>query len=354
MNISIINGIRIEAISACVPKYKVDNHIFGKDLFAENIDNLIKAIGVYERHICINGSVTALDLSIYSAKNMLKELNYNPKEFGGIVFVTLTPDNWMPNNSTYVQDLLNFPREIACIDINHACSGYVYGLWIASLMAKNLNKKVLLLDGDTNSYYVSPYDKATALLFGDAGSATIVTPTEEDNNEIYFTFDTDGSNREVLIIPSGGFRNRFNEDSLKYTQYEDGSKRRPIDLSMNGQEVFNYVVSYVSKFLSQFILETNHDPNSIDFLIFHQANAFMLRQLTRKLGFSIDKLLISIDKYGNTSSVSIPLNISSEFKQYNNNTHKILMSGFGAGLSTCAAILNIGPYYCPGVLEYEQ
>lgn len=144
------------------------------------------------------------DLCVCAAQNIFEEA-INRNEIGAIVFITLTPDCLMSNNASLAQHLLKLPQEIPAFDINHACSGYVYGLWNAALISRNLGKKVLLLDGDVNSQYVSPWDSSTALLFGDAGTATVISPSTKAK-DWNFTFNTDGSNRDAILMRIG-FRN---------------------------------------------------------------------------------------------------------------------------------------------------
>ena len=354
MNISSIKGVRIEGIGACVPKKEIDNSVFAKEYFDEDLSNTIRAIGVEKRRVCADKDTTSLDLSLEAARELFNQIDFDVNDIGGIVFVTLTPDYLMPNNASRAQSLLNLPKNVAAFDVNHACSGYVYGLWVSALMAKNLNKKILLLDGDTNSKYVSPYDKATALLFGDAGTATIISPVDDDS-EWKFTFFTDSVQGDALMIPGIGFRNMLSKESLEYQIFPDGGKRRLIDMKMNGEDVFNYVVLTVPKILKNFMREANVTPDDLQYLLLHQANAFMLRKLARKIKFPLEKMPVSIAKYGNTSSVSIPLNICSEISDHiKENKAKVLMTGMGAGLSTGAAILDIGVCHSIGVLEKDM
>jgi len=354
MQLSSFTGLRIDGISACVPAYEIDNREFGKELYGDSLEGLIRAVGVEKRHVCREKNLTSLDLSVRAAEKLFEESKISREEIGGVVFITLTPDSLMPNNATYAQHLLKLNNGVATFDVNHACSGYVYGLWISSMVATTLKRKVLLLDGDTNSYYVSPYDKSTAILFGDAGSATIISPVESDG-KWYFTFHTDGSHRNVLTIPGLGFRNLLTEESLRYKTYDDGSRRRLIDMTMDGQAVFNYVVQSVPKIFKNFLEITETDISELDYLVLHQANAFMLRQLARKIKFPIENMPISMNKYGNTSSTSIPLNICSELASVvrGKETKRILTAGFGAGLSTAAGIVDIGNCACTGVVIYE-
>jgi 3-oxoacyl-[acyl-carrier-protein] synthase-3 len=352
MNISKISGVKIDGIYACIPSREVDNRLEGEDLFGNSIEDLIKSTGIAKRRICPT-NITGLDLCLKAAKELFKVGNINPCDIGGIVYVTFTPDNMMPNNSTYVQSILNLPNDIPAFDINLACSGYPYGLWISSMMAKSLNKKILLLDGDKQSHITSPYDKATALLFSDAGSATIISPGDSQY-EWQFTFETNGSKREVLSIKDGGARNSLSNKSLLYNAYEDGSKRRNIDIKMDGLEVFKFVAQSVKTNLIEFLDAMAKKPENFDYLILHQANVYMMKQLCKKLGFGLEKMPVTADKYGNSSSSTIPVSIASELQEaIKGKELSLLISGFGAGLSVGSASIRLDKNISLGVAEYE-
>ena len=241
MDISKLSGLRIAGIYGCVPSVEIDNKTTGAQLYGDSIDNLIKATGIEKRRIC-SDSVTSYDLCLNAAKFLISDTQIKNDEIGGTVFVTFTPDNQMPNNAAHAQSDLGLGNSVAAFDINLACSGYVYGLWVAGMMAKSLNKAILLLDGDKQSYLTSPYDKSTALLFGDAGSATLITPETGQSAEFSFTFYSDGSRRDSLIIKDGAARNVFNEKSLEYVTDAEGNRSRDIDIKMDGMEIFKFVV----------------------------------------------------------------------------------------------------------------
>ena len=345
MNISTIHGVRIQAVAACVPSNKVDNRTFAAEHFTEDLSSTISALGVEERHVCTSPDTTALSLSVSAAKKVLQGIV--PEEIGAVVMVTLTPDCLMPNNASLAQHLLGLPTGIAAFDINHACSGFVYGLWSAALLCENLQKKVLLLDGDVNTKYVSPYDKSTALLFGDAGTATLLAP-DKQAKDWHFTFHTDGSNRDVILMRLG-FKHPVQKKYLDYQVYEDGGNRRFIDMQMDGRKVFDYVVNTVPVLVSDFFDELETEAAEFETLLLHQANHFMLKKLARAIGFDFrSQMPVCMDKYGNTSSVSIPLTIASELKQP---VDHVLMIGMGAGLATGIADLSLAGTVNYGVLE---
>jgi len=332
MNISTIINTRLRSIVCAVPENVIDNTKFAAEHFTEDMTGTIQALGVLRRHTCIHRETTSLTLGVESAKHLFTDLSYDPANLGAIVFVTLTPDSLMPNNASAAHFLLGLPANCGAFDINHACSGYTYGLWISSLICGNLKKDVLLLDADTNSYYASARDKSTGLLFGDAGSASLIC-YDEGAPGTNFCYFTDAEKRAALTLPGFGFKIPLSEDTLKYKTYEDGSTRRDIDMFMDGENVFSYVVSKVPKQVKQFMNEIEMEPEEYKALVLHQANAFMLRQMARKIGFDKAQLPFSIQEYGNTSSVSIPLTIAAN-KQGWGFTGLCLMVGMGAGLST--------------------
>ncbi|MCK9157654.1 MAG: ketoacyl-ACP synthase III [Candidatus Cloacimonas sp.] len=332
MNIAIIRNASLFSIYCSVPEYSIDNNEFAKSVFEEDLSSTINALGVQKRHICKNRETTSLVLATDSAKRMFEDLEYDKSKIGALIFVTLTPDCLMPNNASAAHEILGLDANCAAFDVNHACSGYIYGLWLSSLICSNLQKDVLLLDADTNSYYTSERDKSTGLLFGDAGSASLIK-YDEQALPLQFCFFTDAKKRDALTIPGFGFKYPLTEDSLKYKLFPDGGTRRFIDMYMDGESVFNYVVSKVPKQVRAFFDEIEMEPEEYMGLLLHQANAFMLRQMARKIGFETDKVPFSIQEFGNTSSVSIPLTIT--FQNYNYHFSGLyLMVGMGAGLST--------------------
>lgn len=339
----------MEAICSCVPENIIDNLDFAQNHFEDDKSATIKALGIAERHVAIKSETTSMDMCLAAAEKIFESGEIKKEDIGALVFVTLTPDYLMPNNATYAQHLLGLPNDVAAFDINHACPGYVFGLWDAALIASNMGKKVLLLDGDINSKYVSPWDKSTSLLFGDAGSATIISPSPE-KNEWIFSFMSDGSNRDAITMKLG-IRYPLSKDMLAYSEMPDGSKRRFIDMEMDGEAVFNYVVNVIPEIANSFLEEQETTGEDYEKLLLHQANHFMLKKLAKKIGFDHKtQMPISLDKYGNTSSVSIPLTISSEIKDP---TGRCLLIGMGAGLAAGIADISLDGLKNFGVIEKD-
>lgn len=343
-----IQGVGIKAIAAAVPKNTIENSLAGLSLFGEKTPKVIKATGIEQRRILKNGS--GVDLACCALKKLHEADAFNGEDIGGVVFLTTTPDNLMPNNSSKVQGVCGLPSEIPYFDINHACAGFPYALWVASLMAKNLGKDVLLLNADKQSHITSREDKSTALIFSDGAAAVLVGASE--NAQSVFSFETQSSLRESIIVKDGGGVKPYSDDSLLYRELEDGSKIRDIDIHMSGIDIFNFVVKDVLKHARKFQERSKIEVDIIDKFVFHQANKFMIRQLSRNLGIPWDKVPITLDRFGNSSSSTVPIALSSAYEE-NIKDQRVFLCGFGAGASIGSCIVEIIDAINLGVEEYD-
>ena len=353
MDLLKVQGVMIDGVVACLPENKINNRDACAKLYGEGVDTLIKATGIISRYTA-NSGTTSLDLNIAAAKELLDKTNTKVEDFGAVICVTFTPEHLMPADAPSAQSRLGLSQHCMAFDINMACSGYGYGLYIASILVNTLKKKVLLLNGDTQTVFVSQDDKATFPVLSDVGTATILSPDGSGADWI-FSFYTDGSRKDVLLIPFGGTKQPVTHDSLEYKSYEDGSKRRNIDMYMNGFEVYKFVAIDVSKFLQQFLNESKINLDDIDAFVPHQANIYMITQLAKKLNFKAEKLWKSGDVYGNPASASVPLTIAENARKWfiNKENGNILLAGFGGGLSISAGniLLKSEAYY--NVIQYR-
>ncbi|MCC6200875.1 MAG: ketoacyl-ACP synthase III [Moraxellaceae bacterium] len=290
-----------------------------------SISTGISALRVAADDICTS------DLCYAAACSLMEQSGIAADSIDTLIFVTQTPDYVLPATSCVLQGRLGLSKSCAAFDINLGCSGYVYGLWMAAgLVASGQSKNVLLLVGDTISKIVSEEDRSVAMLFGDAGSASLVT-VGSDTDEMSFNLGTDGTGWESIVVRDGGFRNRTSGASLVRTDV-DGGRRSPMELAMRGSEVFEFTQSQVPESIEQLMTYANSSVEDIDHFVPHQANKFMLSHLSGKLGFAREKLVIGIGRNGNTSSASIPLAIVTELQE-KERLGKVLLSGFGVGLS---------------------
>ena len=347
MQIFNIQGMHIDGVVACVPEIKVDNETALRVMYGEEAKLIMESTGIQTRYLAKSGT-TSSDLCVSCAKELMDGTGTKPEEIGGVVFVTFTPDVLMPFNASLVQEKLGLAKEIPAFDISLACSGYGYGLYVAAMFAKACGKKVLLLDGDIQSAYMSGQDKGTVPVMADAGTATLVSPDGSDT-EWKFSFYTDGSGRDALYIAAGGSASPVKAEDLAFQDLPDGGKRRNVDIYMDGFGIFKFVAMDVSKWLNHFLGEVNESSETIDFFVPHQANMYMIKKLGKKLKFAWDRTWQSGDEVGNSASATVPLTIAKNAAAMleAGKTSRILFSGYGGGLSASAGIvtLDAGAYY---------
>jgi 3-oxoacyl-[acyl-carrier-protein] synthase III len=344
-----VPNIKIKGISAAVPKQVEDNKDF--NLLAETErDMFIKTVGIRYRRVASAG-VTASDLCQVAAQKLLSDLNWNPAEVQLLVFVTQTPDYIIPNTASLLQQKLGLSKSCIAFDVNLGCSGYVYGLSIIGGLLQNMpGVKGLLLVGDISTATISMRDKSTAPLFSDAGSATAVEYSFD--SQIHFNLQTDGNEFDDIIIPEGGYRNRLSEKTLAYTEYEKGISRNQLHMKLDGIKIFNFGLREVASNIETLLLEKEIPKDSIDYFVFHQANLLMLESIRKKLKAPVEKVPYSLYDYGNTSSATIPVTLVTKLReQLEAGKTKLLLSGFGVGLSWGSAYIETDNIVCPKIIE---
>lgn len=347
-----VSGLRIAGISACVPPQVVFTRDYAKIPESERA-MFTKTVGVESRHVAAKGTTT-LDLCVRAAEKLLSDLQWDRKEIQLEIFVTQSKDYYLPSNADIAQDKLRLPKTCMAFDIGLGCSGYVYGLSVAaSILKASSIKKALLLVGDVSTVNCSYDDKSAYPLFGDAGTATAIE-LSDDNEKWDFNLYSDGSGYDSIIIPDGGLRNLISQEkSFEYASFEGGISRAPLHLSLKGIEIFNFSVREVPSSIGELMKHSEKKPDDFDYFILHQANRLMNETIRKKLGIAQDKVPYSMDKYGNTSSASIPLTIVSELgTESREKSLSLLMSGFGVGLSWGNVSLKTNKIICPDVIEY--
>ena len=310
---------------------------FGGNL--AQLERIKKTIGLDKRRV-VEPGVTALDLCLQAAEEIKGKPNYDV-----LIFVTQTPDHFQPCNAAILHGRLQLSEDCAALDVNLGCSGWVYGLYLASIMIEvGSCRKVLLLAGDTLSRCVNKKDRAAASLFGDAGSATVIERVEEGACSSWFSLHTRGLGSGFIKIPAGAFRQPNSAKTAKLNTDADGNTRSLQDLYMNGAEVFNFSILQVPKAVKEILAYSNQVIDDIDTFFFHQANKYILSNIAKRLKIPFDKVPMQmVEQYGNQSSSSIPATICNFYKNRNQNTKlEVLLSGFGVGLSWASAITTLG------------
>lgn len=352
MSFLTFDNIAIKGISAVVPPKVINNKVYSKIFTEQEIENTIKTTGIAERRFA-EDNVCSSDLCFQAAEKLINEMSIDRKSIDVLIFLSQTPDYHQPATAPILQHRLGLGKHCASFDINLACSGYVYGLSTAFLYASQPSiNNVLFLVGETLSKIISSEDKATSLLFGDGGTATLIGKTDKFISS-YFSLNSDGSGSDVLKISGGGYRKKSSPETIEIITYDDGSKRSEEHLFMDGMEVFNFTMREVPKDIKAILKFSEIPIEEIDYIVFHQANKFMTDFFAKKLKYPIEKVPYSLQRFGNTSAVSIPLTIVSEMID-NIKNKKIVLSGYGGGLSWGSAIINTQDIYISELGEYVE
>ena len=278
-------------------------------------------LGILSRHIAAKGEYTS-DLATAAGAKLLDESDLEPNAVDLLIVVTQTPDYCLPQVSALVQDRLGLPSSVAAFDINLGCSGYVYGLSVAKgMMEVNGFTNAILITAETYSKIIDPKDRATAPLFGDGAAATWLgrNPAYKLGN---FNFGTFGKKSSSLIARGSGMR----RDSIE-------------PLYMNGQDIFNFVMSSMPKSVTKCLEANELTAADIDVWIFHQASRYMLEKLGTKLKIPNEKILIEVADIGNTTSSTIPIALCRGILSKGIRPENIFLSGFGVGLSWASGVI---------------
>lgn len=340
-------NVGIKAMSACVPQKIVYNKDLGYLIPEEEIEKTIQSIGVVERRV-VDDDVCASDLCFKAAQKLMEDNNIDPNSIDVLLFMSQTSDYRIPATAPILQHRLGLSNDTLCLDLSLGCSGFVFALSTAYAYA-NMGLRVLLLDGETFSKIVNRRDKVDWPLYGDGATATLVE--QGDFEESVFILKSDGAGKDSVIIRDG-MRNKITPTSCIEKEEEDGNIRSGLEVFMDGMEVFNFAMKRVPKSIKEIVEVTGTTMDDVDWLVFHQANKFMTDFFTKKLKFDFEKVPYCIQKYGNTSSTSVPLTIVSELYDKLKDGDRVIMSGFGAGLSWGTARVVFNGCKISPVIEY--
>lgn len=328
----------IKAITYALPDHEVSNESLVKEFPEWSVEKIADKVGINTRFVA-SETETSADLAVKAAEKLFQENStISRKSIDFILFCTQSPDYFLPTSACIIQNRLNLPTSCGALDFNLGCSGYVYGLSVAKgLIFGGIAKNILLLTGETYSKFMHPKDKGNRTIFGDAGSATVVS-TEGFAEIGNFSLGTDGRGAENLMVKTGGIRNRNKFDDLQFD--EDGNPNSSDYLYMNGPEIFNFTIDAVPALVKDTAIKNNLSIEEIDGYVFHQANKFMLNFLRKKIKIENEKFHYFMSEVGNTVSSTIPIVLYETIKD-NNLTGNILLAGFGVGYSWGGTVINI-------------
>jgi 3-oxoacyl-[acyl-carrier-protein] synthase-3 len=335
-------NVAIKGICCSLPDARVDNRNYPfKD--QKEADQFIQTTGIRYRYIA-PPSVALSDLALHACEKLIHGLAWEKNSIEFLILVSQTPDFPIPGTGPMLQDLLGLSTSTFAMDINLGCSGYVYGLsTIMALMQQKPNSRGLLVVGDLSSRCFNISDRSTAPLFSDAVSATALE--FESGATASFELLSDGKGYQAIQIPAGGSRNPITPHALEEQEIERGIRRRPIDMILNGTDIFHFALKEVAPNISSLLSENDQKP---DFIILHQANKLINDTIAKKLNLPAEKFPQSLLDFGNASSASIPLTaaacLSEKLSSENVN---LVLAGFGVGLSWASAQLETKSIYCP-------
>lgn len=341
----------ILGLAAAIPKMVIDNYQYTLHFPEDQVKEIVDKVGIKERRFADDKTCSS-DLCFAAAEKLLEESDIDRNEIDLLIFVSQTPDYRMPATAFLLQDRLGLSKNTIVFDINMGCSGFIYGLAVVyGFMQQQGIRKALLLDGETRSKVYSPKDRKTAFLFGDGGVAALIG-RDEKFGQSYFSLNSDGSRESLIKINAGGYRIPSSTESLKEKVVDEfGNIRSEEQGYMNGADVFNFVIREIPNDIKNILEYSNVDRESIDYFLFHQANDFMNSYLIKKLKLPIEKVPSTIAKFGNTSSVSIPLTIVSELQEKLKSRKQLMLSAFGVGMSWTSAVINMGHCIIPDIVE---
>ncbi len=343
--------VGIAGLAAAVPANIIDNYSYTLHFEEQAVKEIVDKVGIKERRFAPDG-MTSSDLCFAAAEQLIADMQVNKSEIDLLIFISQTPDYRMPATSIVLQQKLGLSKNTAAFDVSLGCSAFIYGLSIVySMMQTGGFRKALLLDGETRSRVYHPKDRKTAFLFGDGGVAAIIE-NHPKYGESFFSLHSDGSKESLIKMDAGGYRNPSSVETLKEKVVDEfGNIRTDEHGYMNGADVFNFVLLEIPGDIKRTLEFACKSMEEIDYFLFHQANSYMNGYLSKKLKLPEEKVPSCIEKFGNTSSVSIPLTMASQMQSLLPDPQTLLLSGFGVGMSWATCVLNSPGMYISNLVE---
>lgn len=348
------SGVGITAMAGAVPKRVINNLEYTEFFPTAQVKEVVEKVGIYERRFADENTCSS-DLCFAAAQKLILDNNINRDEIDLLVFVSQTQDYRMPATSITLQHRLGLNQSCIAFDVNLGCSAFIYGISLVySMMSSSNLRKALILDGETRSKVYSPRDRRSAFIFGDGGVAALVERNEKFG-ETTLSMNSDGSRASLIMIKAGGYRHMSNFETLKERVVDEyGNMRSDEQGYMKGGDVFNFVIREISRDIKRTIAEAGKTTEDIDFFCFHQANNFINSYIAKKMKLDLAKIPHTIEKFGNTSSVSVPLTIISELKDKIKGHKTLMLSAFGVGMTWATGIVSFVDTNISDIVEVEN
>jgi 3-oxoacyl-[acyl-carrier-protein] synthase III len=320
---------KISALGTYVPPRLLTNADLEK--MVETTDQwILDRTGIRERHIADKGVATS-DLGFQAAKRALAERKIAPDDLDAIIVATVTPDMLFPCSACLVQHKLG-AKQVWGFDLNAACSSFVYALQVGSqFISSGAHKKVMVIGADVMSSIIDYTDRATCVIFGDGAGAVIVEPADDSLGLIDFLHEVDGSGGCSLFMPGGG--------SLNPATHETVDQRMHY-VHQDGQAVFKFAVRKMAELCEKLLQRNGLTGKDVDVFIPHQANRRIISATAERLGMPMEKVIIDIDRYGNTTSATIPLAMNTARQEGKlKKGDLVLLAAVGAGFTVGTTLL---------------
>lgn len=349
--------VSFDGITTVVPAncISIDDEL---PFFDNNPKKLARAksiIGFNTRHVVTPGT-TSVDLCEAAARQLTAGMGIDMQRIDTLILVNQSPDHFFPSGACLLHGRLGLPKSCAAFDVALGCSGYVYGLWLAhSLIASGASKKLLLLAGDTPSLHSTPQNRLTNPLFGDAGTATLLSRSSKEY-PASFVLGSDGSGWNHIVMPGGGFRLPPTPEMLQTPHSDEaGNTWKLNELLMDGMAVFNFTMQEVPGQVRKVLEQAGANLDSMDFFAFHQANKQIVDTIARDLGLAPEAAYSkTFSRYGNQSTASVPCVLCDALQNdMPGRSMQVLLSAFGVGLSFANAVITCDHSFNGGVQYYE-
>ncbi len=320
---------KISAVGAWVPPRVLTNDDLAQMVETSN-EWILERTGIRERHIA-DPEIATSDMAVEAAKAALANRGTTAEDVDAIVLCTVTPDHMFPSTACLVQHKLGVKRAWG-FDLIAACSSFVYGLTTAAhLVGCGTHRKVLVIGSDTMSRIIDYTDRTTCVLFGDGAGAFLVEPAEDgEPGFLGFRNEIDGSGGDMLIMPAGGSRMPPSHETVE---------KRLHFVHQEGQAVFKYAVKKMGDVSAELLEELGIAPSEVKLMVPHQANKRIILAAAQRLGISEDRVLINIERYGNTTSGTIPIATTEAWQQGRlKKGYVVLFAAVGAGFTVGANV----------------
>jgi len=319
---------KITGVAGCVPPKILTNADLEK-MVATNDEWIRTRTGIRERHIVEKGTPTS-HLAVQAAKTLLAQTKTDPTEIDLIVLATVTPDMMFPATACLVQDKLGATKAWG-FDLSAACAGFAYALTVGAQFASVAHKKVLVIGSDTMSSIIDYKDRGTAILFGDGAGAVLLEPAGDNEGILDFSHDVDGSGGNFLYMPGGGSLNPPTHDTVDKNMHV---------VHQEGSQVFKYAVRRMAELAVDLLERNGFNSDDLALVVPHQANLRIIRAMQERLGVDDSKVMVNIDRYGNTTAGTIPLGLRDAVAEGRlKKGDLVLLVAVGAGYTTGGVLM---------------